>query len=137
MRRREHIGSTFVPGLAAKPIIDVLLVVANSGDEASYLSALESAGDTLRAREPALHDHRMLRTATRDVHLHVLSFGCLEINRYLAFRDRLRQCASDQLRYESVKRDSAARPWPDMVAYADAKSDVVGSIFASTAREIE
>ena len=54
----EHIGSTSVPGLAAKPIIDVLLVVNEAGDEAAYLPALEAAGYVLRVREPDFYEHR-------------------------------------------------------------------------------
>jgi GrpB-like predicted nucleotidyltransferase (UPF0157 family) len=64
----EHIGSTAVPGLAAKPIVDVLLTVADVDDEAGYVGPLEAAGFVLRVREPG---HRMFRTPERDVHLHV------------------------------------------------------------------
>jgi GrpB-like predicted nucleotidyltransferase (UPF0157 family) len=66
--RVEHIGSTSVPGLAAKPIVDVLLTVADVCDEAAYVPALEAAGFVLGVREPA---HRMVRTPARDVHVHV------------------------------------------------------------------
>ena len=79
--RIEHIGSTAVPGLAAKPIIDILIVVANSADEDSYLPEVLAAGYELRVREPDFHEHRMFRTAERDVHIHVLSLGCAEIDR--------------------------------------------------------
>ena len=83
--RIEHIGSTSVPGLAAKPIVDILLVVENSGDETSYLPRLEEAGYELRVREPDFHEHRMLRTPTRDVHVHVYSPSSPEIERCLVF----------------------------------------------------
>ena len=132
--RVEHIGSTAVPGLAAKPIIDVLLVVADSADEASYLPAVEAAGYELRIREPAFHEHRMLRTPTRDMHLHVLSAGSSEIERYLLMRDRLRSDASDRALYEQTKRDLAARTWPTMQHYADAKGAVVEEIIARARR---
>ena len=79
----DHIGSTAVPGLAAKPIVDILLAVADSTDEASYLPALERAGYELRVREPGFEEHRMFRTPGRDVHVHVLSAGSPEIERYL------------------------------------------------------
>jgi len=69
----EHIGSTSVPGLAAKPIVDVLLVVEASGDEASYLPALEEAGYVLRVREPDFDEHRMFRTPAKDVHTYTSS----------------------------------------------------------------
>lgn len=89
-RAVEHIGSTSVPGLAAKPIIDILLVVEDSSDELSYVPALEEAGYTLRVRERDFHEHRMLRTAAKDVHVHVYSPDSPEIERYLLLRDRLR-----------------------------------------------
>jgi GrpB-like predicted nucleotidyltransferase (UPF0157 family) len=88
--RVEHIGSTAVPGLAAKPIIDVLLVVQDSGDEDSYLPKIEAAGYELRVREPHFHEHRMFRTPARDVHVHVYSRGSSEIERYLTFRNWLK-----------------------------------------------
>ena len=69
--RVEHIGSTSVPGLAAKPVVDVLLVVEDPDDEPGWLPALEQAGFVLRVREPAFDGHRMLRTPAWDVHLHV------------------------------------------------------------------
>lgn len=130
----EHIGSTSVPGLAAKPIVDVLLVVSDSGDEVAYLPALEEAGYQLRVRESNAHEHRIVRTPERDVHVHIYSVGCPEIDRYFAFRERLRQNEADRVRYEHTKRTLAAQSWPDMNAYADAKSDVIESIIAAGMR---
>lgn len=127
----EHIGSTSVPGLAAKPIIDILVAVRDSADEASYVPHLEAVGYELRVREPHFHEHRMLRTLERDVHIHFFSEGAPEIERCLVFRDRLRRWPSDSKRYEQLKRQLAARSWPDMEAYADAKSDVVESIISA------
>ena len=126
----EHIGSTSVPGLAAKPIIDILLVVASSADEGAYAPELVAAGYVLRVREPDWHEHRMFRTPQRDVHVHVLSRGSSEIDRFLMFRDRLRWSPSDLALYEQAKRRLAQRDWPDMNAYADAKSEVVEAILA-------
>ena len=126
----EHIGSTSVPGLAAKPIVDVLVVVQDSGDEATYLPALLRAGYVLRVREPEWHQHRMLRTPEQDVHVHILSAGCPEIARDLIFRDRLRTHAVDRQLYESIKRQLATQSWPDMNAYARAKTEVVEGIIA-------
>jgi len=133
--RVEHIGSTSVPGLAAKPIIDMLVVVPDSGDESSYLSALETAGYQLRVREPDFHEHRMVRTPERDVHVHIFSPGCPEIDRYLVFRDRLRQQADERARYEETKRKFAAESWSDMNAYAEAKTEVIESIIAAGMRD--
>lgn len=132
----EHIGSTAVPGLGAKAIIDILLVVANSAEEPSYLPAMLAAGYELRVREPDFHEHRMLRTPARDVHIHVFSSGAPEIERYLVFRDRLRNNAEDRRNYESTKRRLAAQPWPDMNAYAEAKTEVIESILAATRVEL-
>ncbi|HUJ12095.1 MAG TPA: GrpB family protein [Verrucomicrobiae bacterium] len=126
----EHVGSTSVPGLAAKPIIDILVAVQDSGQEDSYLPALVKDGYVLRVREPDWHQHRMFRTPELDVHVHVFSAGCVEISRQIAFRDRLRSNAEDRLLYESVKRRLAKDDWPDMNAYARAKSEVVEQIIA-------
>jgi GrpB-like predicted nucleotidyltransferase (UPF0157 family) len=81
--RVEHIGSTAVPGLAAKPIIDVLVEVADPEADDAIVRPLETAGCELRAREPG---HRMLRTRERDVHVHVWRTGDEEITRQLTFR---------------------------------------------------
>lgn len=133
--RIEHIGSTSVPGLAAKPIIDLLIVVPNSADESSYVPQLSTAGYSLRVREPNFFEHRMLRTAARDVHVHVYSPGAPEISRNITFRDRLRRSGEDRARYEALKRRLAARSWPDMNAYAEAKTSIIESIMAAAARE--
>ena len=131
----DHVGSTSVPGLGAKPIIDVVVVVENSGDEAAYLPALLAAGYVLRVREPDWHQHRMLRTQELDVHVHIFSSGCVEVARMLAFRNRLRSNADDRLRYDALKRNLAKQDWPDMNDYARAKTDVVEQITASALRE--
>jgi len=132
-RRLEHIGSTSVPGLAAKPIIDVLLVVDDTADESSYLPDLERAGYVLRVREPAFYEHRTLRTPEKDVHLHVHSPDSPEIGRNLAFRDRLRRDAADRELYAETKRRLAARSWPTMQHYAEAKTEVIEAILARAA----
>jgi len=126
----EHMGSTSVPGLAAKPIIDILVLVENSGNEVAYLPALLAAGYVLRVREPDWHEHRMLRTPELDVHVHIFSSGCPQAARQLAFRDRLRSNAEDLLLYESVKRRLAKEDWQDMNDYAQAKSEVIEEITA-------
>ncbi len=126
----EHIGSTSVPGLPAKPIIDILVVVANAADEGSYLPALEAAGYVLRVREPDFHEHRMLRTPAKDVHVHVFPPGSPEIERYLLFRDRLRRDRADRELYARTKRRLAARHWQTADHYAAAKTEVVEAIIA-------
>ncbi|MDQ6837956.1 MAG: GrpB family protein [Actinomycetota bacterium] len=121
----EHIGSTAVPGLAAKPIIDMLLTVDDVTDEASYVSPLEPFGFGLRVREP---DHRMLRTAERDVHLHVYEGDRPEVRDYLDLRDWLCEDANDRSLYAATKRHLAGREWSDMNYYADAKDQVVAEL---------
>ena len=123
----EHIGSTSVPGLAAKPIIDVLLTVADVDNETAYLPALESAGFLLRVREPG---HRMVRTPARDVHVHVYEPGSPEVRAYRDLRDWLRVDAADRELYAATKRTLAEQQWDDMNDYADAKTEVVHDILA-------
>lgn len=124
----EHVGSTSVPGLAAKPRIDVLLVVADSADEASYVPALEAAGYVLRIREPDWYQHRVFKGPDTDVNLHVFSAGCPETERMLLFRDWLRANAADRQLYERAKRELARKTWKYTQNYADAKTDVVEEI---------
>ena len=130
----EHIGSTAVPGLAAKPIVDMLVVVADSADEDIYLPAMQRAGYALHVREPDFEEHRMLRTAERDVHVHVLSAGSPGIERYLRFRDALRATPFLRARYQALKLALAAQDWPDMNAYAQAKSEMIEAIIQWSAR---
>ena len=133
VRGIEHIGSTSVPDLAAKPIVDILLVVDNSGDEASYAPALEKAGYILRVREKDFHEHRMFRTAAKDVHVHVYSPDSPEIDRYLLLRDRLRANKEDRELYARTKRELAERDWPSMQHYAEAKTEIIEEILVRAA----
>jgi GrpB-like predicted nucleotidyltransferase (UPF0157 family) len=129
----EHIGSTSVPGLAAKPILDVLLVVEDPGDEGFYVPAIEGAGYVLRVREPGFDEHRMFRTPAKDVHVHVFSPGSPEIDRYLLLRERLREDEGDRELYARTKRELASRVWPSMQHYAEAKTEVIEGIIARAA----
>ncbi len=126
----EHVGSTSVPGLAAKPLIDILLVVADSSDEAAYVPELEAQGYTLRVREPDWFQHRVLKGADPETNLHVFSPGCIEIRRMLLMRDWLRAHPDDRALYERTKRELARRQWKYVQNYADAKSAVVEAILA-------
>jgi GrpB-like predicted nucleotidyltransferase (UPF0157 family) len=128
--RIEHAGSTSVPGLVAKPVIDIVLEVPDSSDEAAYREALESVGYTLRIREPTWYEHRLFKPAAADVNLHVFSGGCPEIQRMLVFRDRLRSDAADRVLYAHTKQTLAKRRWRYVQDYADAKSKVVEAILA-------
>ena len=126
----EHAGSTSVPGLAAKPVIDIVLAVADSSDEASYVPALEAAGYVLRIREPDWYEHRLFKGPDTNINLHVFSQGCEEIDVMLAFRDHLRTDEADRELYERTKRELAARDWEYVQDYADAKTEVVKQIVA-------
>jgi GrpB-like predicted nucleotidyltransferase (UPF0157 family) len=135
--RVEHTGSTSVPGLPAKPIIDILLLVADTADEPAYVPALERAGFRLRIREPEWLEHRVLRRRVEDgdphdVNLHVLSprYAATEIERMLGFRDWLRTHDEDRDYYAAVKRELAKRDWKYVQNYADAKTEVIKEIHA-------
>ncbi len=130
--RLEHVGSTAVPGLAAKPIIDVVLEVSQSANEAAYVPDLERIGCVLRIREPEWFEHRLLRgrVGGLSVNLHVFSDGCAETERMVRFRDRLRNDAGALRRYEQAKRELASRGWTYLQQYADAKAAVIEEILA-------
>lgn len=130
--RIEHVGSTAVPGLGAKPIVDVLVAVAEPED-VSLAAALEGAGYELRVREPG---HRMFRTPARDVHVHLWAQSDPEIARTLRLRDRLRADAADRAAYERLKRDLASREWRDMNEYAEAKSPLIEEILGRSLSDV-
>lgn len=132
--RLEHVGSTAVPGLPAKPVLDVVLAVRDPAEEAAYVPALEAAGYRLAIREPGWYEHRLLRHADPAQNLHVFPAGCAEIDRMLRFRDRLRADAADRALYARTKRELARRTWAYMQNYADAKARVVAEILARSER---
>lgn len=124
----EHVGSTSVPGLCAKPIIDMLLVVVDSADEPAYVPVLEAAGYTLRIREPEWFEHRMFKGSEIEMNLHVFSAGTSEVERMLRFRDWLRSNAIDRENYARVKRSLAQNVWRHVQHYADAKTRIIQEI---------
>jgi len=131
--RVEHVGSTSVPGLAAKPVIDIILVVPDTTDEPAYVPALERAGYRLQIREPEWHQHRVFVKRFDDgddtnVNLHVYQDGCVQGDRDLVFRDWLRSNDADRELYERTKRTLAARVWKYLQNYADAKTEVIEDI---------
>ena len=128
--RLEHTGSTSVPGLAAKPIIDITLIVPDSSDETTYVPQLEAEGYTLRIREPEWHQHRVLKGPDTDVNLHVFSVGSVELERMVGFRNWLQTHPEDRELYERTKRELASRTWRHIQHYADAKTAVVEAIMA-------
>jgi GrpB-like predicted nucleotidyltransferase (UPF0157 family) len=139
LRSVDHAGSTAVPGLAAKPVIDILITVEDPADESAYLPRLESAGYSFRHREPHWHQHRLFKKGEPHlpydeprqqprVNLHVFPDGCEEVLRMLAFRDWLRVDDADRRLYEDTKRALSTRTWGRVQDYADAKTEVVAEI---------
>jgi GrpB-like predicted nucleotidyltransferase (UPF0157 family) len=130
--RLQHTGSTSVPGLAAKPVIDITMLVADVNDEPAYRPDLEAAGYVLRISEsePEWYDHRVFKGPDTNINLHVFSDGCVEFERMVGFRDWLRAHEEDRDLYERTKRELIAREWKFVQNYADAKSAVVAEIIA-------
>jgi GrpB-like predicted nucleotidyltransferase (UPF0157 family) len=128
--RVEHAGSTSVPALPAKALIDIVLEVRDTTDEPSYVPDLEAAGYVLRIREPDWYEHRLFKGPDTNVNVHTFSAGCEEVDRMLLFRDWLRTSAEDRERYASAKRELAAQDWAYVQQYADAKTAIVQEILA-------
>jgi GrpB-like predicted nucleotidyltransferase (UPF0157 family) len=126
--RVEHAGSTSVPGLPAKPIVDIVLEVPDSAAEPDFVPDLEAAGYVLRIREPEWFEHRLFKGPDTNVNLHVFTAGCAETDRMLLLRDWLRTNAADRELYAAAKRELAARDWTYVQEYADAKTGVVAEI---------
>lgn len=124
----EHVGSTSIPGITAKPVIDMVLEVPDSRLEETYVPQLEAAGFIHRNREPDWYEHRLLRTEDPRSNLHVFSAGCEETKRMLRFRDWLREHRSDREYYQAKKLELANRVWKYMQFYASAKSEVIEEI---------
>jgi GrpB-like predicted nucleotidyltransferase (UPF0157 family) len=120
----EHVGSTSVPGLDAKPIVDILVAVADPADSQVQVE-LENVGYVLRVDED---DHRMFRTPERDVHVHLWVAGSDDVERHIAFRDRLRASEADRRAYAELKHRLAQREWDDINDYAAAKGSLIGEI---------
>ncbi|MFL5754831.1 MAG: GrpB family protein [Chloroflexota bacterium] len=128
----EHTGSTSVPALAAKPIIDIAMTVADVNDEPAYADDLVAAGYrlVLREQEPDWYDHRVFKGPDTNLNLHVFSVGCVEVARMVGFRDWLRAHDDDRDLYLATKRDLVKREWASVQEYADQKGSVVEEIAA-------
>jgi GrpB-like predicted nucleotidyltransferase (UPF0157 family) len=126
----EHVGSTSIPEIPAKPVIDIALAVKDSSDERAYVPALEAQGYRLHIREPGWHQHRLLKGDRPRVNLHVFTVGSEEIVRMIAFRDRCRSHPEERALYERTKCELASRVWRHVQHYANAKSAVVEEIVA-------
>ncbi|MEV4534894.1 GrpB family protein [Asanoa sp. NPDC049518] len=121
----EHVGSTAVPGLAAKFRIDVDVVVADPRLEDAYLPALTAAGYVLRIREPEWYEHRCLHGFDPPCNVHVFPPDCDEHLRHLILRDWLRTHPEDRARYAAEKRRIATSGVTYMAEYANQKSTII------------
>lgn len=122
--RVEHVGSTAVPGLPAKPVIDLQVSVPDVDDEPAYRPALESLGLVLRAREPW---HRFFRPPAgqpRTVHVHICTHGSDWEREHLLFRDHLRRHPETAASYADLKRHLAQELGHDRLAYAEGQDRV-------------
>lgn len=126
----EHVGSTSVPGLAAKAVIDINLVVPDSADETSYVPQLVSAGYRLIVREPNWHEHRLFKGPDTNINLHVFAPGSPEVIRMRVFRDWLRSHQEDLDLYARTKRSLADGRLDDIRAYTHAKHAVIDDIYS-------
>lgn len=124
----EHVGSTSVPGLAAKDLIDIDLTVADPREEGTYVPALERIGYVLTVREPSFHEHRCLRLTTPRVNLHVFGPDSPETIRHRMFRDWLRAHPEDRALYEDAKR-AAIPGGGNVMDYNRRKQEVIREIY--------
>ena len=124
----EHVGSTSIPGMPAKPIIDIILCIADSADEDAYVPALTAQGYRLHLREPEWEQHRVMKGEWPMVNLHVLTVGSQELVRMVAFRDRCRSHPEELARYREAKQALAGQVWRHVQHYANAKGEVVEAI---------
>ncbi|HWI72391.1 MAG TPA: GrpB family protein [Baekduia sp.] len=128
--RLEHVGSTAVPGLAAKPIIDLQLSVAVMEPRERYVRPLERLG-YLFAPTPESPDHHFFAKPPerpRTHHLHVCETGSEHEFRHVAVRDFLRSHPDEAACYAAIKREVAARHPEDRLAYIDGKDEYVTAL---------
>lgn len=129
-RRIDHVGSTAVPGLPAKPVIDIQVSVDDLLDEAAYVPAIESLGIQLRSRDDENRFFRPFEDRPRDVHIHVCGAGSRWERRHLLFVAYLRADAAARDAYLQAKLAAAARWSDDRIAYTEAKDEIIREITA-------
>ncbi|MCA1713112.1 MAG: GrpB family protein [Actinobacteria bacterium] len=133
--RIEHVGSTSVPGLPAKPIIDIQISVADLAAEDAYVPGIEAAGVQLRSRDAFHRYFRPFADRPREVHVHVCQTGSAWERDHLLFRDHLRAHPEARAAYATVKRQAAARWSDDGFAYNDTKTEVILDILTAAREE--
>lgn len=129
VQKIDHIGSTAIPGIAAKPVIDIDLTVADPTDEKNYLPALENLGFRLIVREPRFHGHRLCHLEHPRVNLHIFGPNCPETIRHLLFRNWLRQSEDDRQLYSNAKLEAVKGCSVDIEKYHENKKKVVHEIY--------
>lgn len=125
----EHVGSTSVPGLAAKPVIDILVVLRRHEDGVACVAPLEALGYEYRGANGITARHYFNKGRPHSHHVHMLPEGHREITRLLGFRDHLRVHPEAARAYEGLKRDLARRFQDDRPSYTEAKSEFCASIW--------
>ena len=127
-----------MPGLPAKPVIDLDVTVADPADEAHWLPPLEDAGLVLTVREPWWHGHRCLRGTAPRVNVHVFGPDSPELVKHIVFRNWLRQDAGDRELYAAAKRVAAGSGSGDgmmlMEDYNARKQAVIREIYGRAFR---
>jgi GrpB-like predicted nucleotidyltransferase (UPF0157 family) len=123
--RIEHVGSTSVPGLDAKPVVDIQVSVADLLDEHHYVPGCEAAGLMFRLRDDAHRYFRPPFDQPRVVHVHVCAVGSAWERDHLLFRDFLRTHPDACDEYAATKRKAAALWRDDSMGYTETKSDFI------------
>ena len=132
--RVDHVGSTAVPGIAAKPIVDVQLSVPDIEDEDAYRPALEALGWPMRSREPGHRYFRTPRGVRPRIQIHVCEAGSDWEREHVLFRDYLRAHPEEAAAYGRLKRDLATRYRGDRLAYTEAKTPFIRTALAHADR---
>ncbi|GLC23545.1 GrpB family protein [Roseisolibacter agri] len=120
-----HVGSTAVPGLAAKPILDLLVGIPRMEDVAAYVAPLEALGYASRGEYGLPGRHYLVRddaAGRRTHHLNVVPLGGPFWRTHVGFRDALRAQPERRAAYEALKRDLATRHAGDRPAYTEGKA---------------
>jgi GrpB-like predicted nucleotidyltransferase (UPF0157 family) len=128
IRAVHHVGSTSIPGIAAKPVIDIMPVLARHEDGFACIEAMQGLGYESRGEAGIRDRHYFRKGDPRSHHVHMFAEGHPEIGRHLRFRDFLRTHPDEARAYEALKRELAARFIDDVGAYSDAKDDFCNRI---------
>ena len=137
LRALEHIGSTAVPGLAAKPVLDIMAAMDTLEEADARLPLLAASGYALRATgmRERLFLQRAAESGTPAVNLHLVTLASWPRRKERRFRDRLRAHPEEAAAYAALKRDLAARLGTDPEAYTRAKTALIQEIMDRAADE--